>query len=87
MGGDPRIRDHLENLGADGCTILKWIFNKWDGTWAGLTWFMIVTEGGGCFECGNELSVSIKCGEFLDWLRKWYFIKKDCADRVSVLVG
>ena len=23
----------------------------------------------GAFECGNEPSVSIKCGEFLDWLR------------------
>jgi hypothetical protein len=23
----------------------------------------------GCFVCGNEPSGSVKCGEFLDWLR------------------
>jgi len=23
----------------------------------------------GTYQCGNELSVSIKCGEFLDYLR------------------
>jgi hypothetical protein len=26
-----RERDHLENLGLDGKTMLKWIFIKWDG--------------------------------------------------------
>ena len=25
----------------------------------------------GTCEYGNELSGSIKCGEFLDWLRNW----------------
>ena len=29
--------------------------------------------------CGNEPSGFIECGEFLDWLRTGYFLKKDCA--------
>ena len=30
-------------------------------------------------ECGDELSVSIKCGEFLDWLKTGWLLKKDSA--------
>jgi hypothetical protein len=30
-------------------------------------------------DCGNEHSGSIKCGEFLDWLKTGLFLKKDCA--------
>ena len=33
----------------------------------------------GTFECGNELSGSVKCGEFLDWLQTGYLLKKDSA--------
>jgi hypothetical protein len=29
--GDPRTRDHLEDLGIDGEIILKWILKVWDG--------------------------------------------------------
>ena len=32
---------------------------------AGLGWGQVA----GCCECGNEPSVSIKFGEFLDWLK------------------
>jgi hypothetical protein len=36
----------------------------------GMDWIDLrIRIGGGHFECGNEPSVSIKCGEFLDWLR------------------
>ena len=35
------------------------------GIWTGLGWPRIGTGGGG-FECGNEPSGSIKCGQFLD---------------------
>jgi hypothetical protein len=35
------------------------------GVWTGLRWLRIETCGGTC-ECGNELSGSIKCGDFLD---------------------
>jgi hypothetical protein len=31
------------------------------------------------FECGNEPSGSIKCGEFLEWLKTGELLKKDCA--------
>jgi hypothetical protein len=33
----------------------------------------------GTCECGNESSVSIKCGEFLDYLRTGELLKKDSA--------
>jgi len=36
-------------------------------TWTGLIWLRM----GGSFGRGNELSVCIKCREFLDWLRKY----------------
>ena len=35
------------------------------GIWTGLGWPRIET-GGRRFECGNEPSGSVKCGEFLD---------------------
>ena len=38
------------------------------GIWTGLGWPRIET-GGGCCECGNEHSGSVKCGEFLDKLQ------------------
>jgi len=30
-------------------------------------------------ECGDEPLGSIKCGEFIDWLRTCYLLKKDSA--------
>ena len=48
------------------------------GVWTGLIWFRIGQMASTC-ECGNEFSVSIKCGEFLDWLRTGQLLKKDCA--------
>jgi len=46
--------------------IIGWISKRWDvGIWTGLGWPRI-ERGGGWFECGNELSGSVKCGEFLD---------------------
>jgi hypothetical protein len=64
--GKPEGKNHLEDPGVDGRIILSWIFRKWDGvhgldrsgSWIGI--------GGGHFECGNETSGSVKCGEFLD---------------------
>jgi hypothetical protein len=39
------------------------------GKGTGSSWLRIGQVAGTC-ECGNEPSGSIKCGEFLDWLRK-----------------
>jgi len=64
--GNPRERDHLEDPGADGRIILRWIFRKWVG-WHGLDWS--VSGYGwvaGTCKRGNEPPGSIKCGEFLD---------------------
>jgi len=45
--GNPRKRDHLEDSGVDGRTILRWIFRKWDvGIWTGSSWLRIGTGVG-----------------------------------------
>jgi hypothetical protein len=67
--GNLRERDHVEDPDVDGRIILKWTLRKLDvGVWTGLIWLRIWTGDGTC-ECGNETSVSIRCGEFLDLLR------------------
>ena len=38
-------------------------------------------------ECGSELSGCINCGNFLDWLRTCYLLKKDCAPYSYLVVG
>jgi len=64
--GNRMERDHWGDLGVDGWIILGWISRRWYvGMWTGLGWPRIET-GGERFECGNEPSGSVKCGEFLD---------------------
>ena len=64
--GNLKERDHLGDPGIDGRMILRWNFRKWDvGVSTGLSWLRVGTAVGAC-ECGNELSGSVKCGEFLD---------------------
>jgi hypothetical protein len=42
-----RERGHLENAGADGRVILRWIFRKWYvGAWTGSSWLRIGIGGG-----------------------------------------
>jgi len=55
--GDLRDRDEFEGLCVDGRTILKLIFEKWDG---GVDWIDLARDLAGCFEYDNEISVSIK---------------------------
>ena len=65
--GNRRERDHWGDLGVNVWIILGWICRRWDvGMWTGLGWPRTGTGGGRACECGNELSGSIKCGEFLD---------------------
>jgi hypothetical protein len=47
--------------------------------WIGLFWFGIGTGVVGYCECGNELLGSIKCGEFLDYVRNCQLLKKVSA--------
>ena len=59
----------MEDLGVDWRIILKWIFRKRDvGIWTGSSWLRRGTGASPC-EFDNELSCSIKCGEYLDWLK------------------
>jgi hypothetical protein len=67
--GNLRERDHLEDTDLNGRKILRWIFRKRDvRTRTGSSWVMI-GQVASTFECNNEPSGSIKCGEFLDYLR------------------
>jgi len=57
----------LEDPGADGRIILRWIYRNWVvRTWTGSSWLRLGAGVAGTCECGNEPLVSIKCGEFLD---------------------
>jgi hypothetical protein len=61
--------DLLEDTDVDGWIILRWISGS--GIWghgldrSGSGQGQVV----GTCECGNAISGSIKCGEFLEWLR------------------
>ena len=64
--GKPEGKNHWGDLGVDGWIILGWISRRWDvGVWTGLGWPRVETVADAC-KCGNELSGSVKCGEFLD---------------------
>jgi len=51
-----------------------------------LIWLRIGQLAGYC-ECGNEPLGSIKCGEFLDWLRPLCFSGRTVLEGVSLFVN
>ena len=63
--GNLREGDHLENLAIGGRIVLKWIFRKWDGGHGLDCSGSRQGQVAGSCECGNELSGSIKWGNFL----------------------
>jgi hypothetical protein len=56
---------HLEDPGVDGWIILRWTFRKWRCGGIDRAGSEDRQVAGSC-GCGNELSGSIKCGEFLE---------------------
>jgi len=72
--GNLKERDHLEDLGVEEVNI------RTDLKRTG--W-----ESVGCCEHGDEHSGSIKCGEFVDWLRDCQLSKTDCAILASLRIS
>jgi hypothetical protein len=66
--GGLRERDNLKDPDVVGRIILRWIFRKWEG---GMDWMELAQDRDRwrALLNANELSGSIKCGEFLDWPR------------------
>lgn len=58
----------MEDLRVDESMILKWILRKLDWrAWAGFIW-LTLWQVLSCFEHDNKLSVSVRYGEFLDYV-------------------
>jgi hypothetical protein len=64
--GNLRERDNLRDPSLDGRLILRWIFRKWNVEYMDQIELAQDRDRWRACECGNELSGSIKCGEFLD---------------------
>jgi hypothetical protein len=47
----------------------------------GLNWMKLAQDRqrAGTCECGNEISGSIKCGKFVDWLQTSWLLQRGCA--------
>jgi hypothetical protein len=69
----------LEDPGVNGRIILKWIFERLDrGHGLNQSGSGQGQVAGSC-ECGDELSGSIKRGEFVELLRAFELLRKDSA--------
>ena len=76
--GNLREENHLEDPGLDGRITLKCIFEKWVGRHGLDRSDSGYGQVAGCCECGNEPSVSLKCEEFLEYLRPLKNQSNDC---------
>jgi hypothetical protein len=61
--GKPEGKNHLQDPGVEGKTILRWIFRNWE---EGMDWIDLAQDRDSSFKRSNEPSRSIKCGKFLD---------------------
>jgi hypothetical protein len=69
----------FEHLGVDRRIILQRIFNTYGRRkWIGFIWLRR-GQIPGCCAHSNEPSVSINCGEFLDYLKENQSVKNDCS--------
>jgi len=59
-------RDYLEELDVDVRILFKWVFKKCHRPDCSGS---ILVKVAGAYDGGNELSGSIKFGQFLDWVR------------------
>jgi hypothetical protein len=78
--GKPEKRkgDHLGDPRIDGRTILRSVAKKQDcRLWTGFSCLRIWTPVDGHCRHVNELSDSIKWWEFLEWLSKYWLLKKN----------
>ena len=79
-----RVRGHLGDTGIDGEKIFRWIFRKQDvGVRTGSS-CLRQGELVGTYECGNEPSGSIKCGECVDYLQTGQLLEKDFSLWIKV---
>ena len=63
--GNLKEREHWLDPGVDGRIVLRWIFRKWDVRVCTKSSCFRLGHVAGTCECSNELSGSIKWGEFL----------------------
>ena len=68
--GNPKGKNQLGRPRRRWGDIFK--MNLQEGGYGAMEWIEVAQDRGkvaGTCECGNEPSGSVKCGEFLDWLR------------------
>jgi hypothetical protein len=72
LGGNVREGDYLKDTIVEGMTIIKSISKKlYDKARTALIGFEIIKGGALVVNSAVNISVFIKCGEFLDWLTKY----------------
>ena len=83
--GKLQERNHSEDLGVDEGMILKWLFKKQDGRVWTVTIQLRAVLKADSYERGCAHLGSIKCGEFLDQLRKSCILIKASASRSQLI--